>query len=113
MADADGKTYLWLIKWENPFSQPHRGMLFYSFTLRPDADVEAFEKLIKETAVPGVRGILTRAVRFNPQYLLTEDTERARLDALDSSQVAEVVKQLEAFGTHTPPDRFLVVIGPE
>ena len=113
MSDNSKKKYLWAVEWNNPFSQQeNRGMLFYSVTLRPEVKQEDFEKFMKEEAIPAVEGILTRAIKFGPQYLLEEAGEKGP-DALDSQQVREMVKRLESLATHTLDNRFCTVTGPE
>ena len=113
MSDNSNKKYLWVVEWNNPFTQQeNRGMLFYNITLLPDVKQEDFEKFMKEEAIPAVEGILTRAIKYGPQYLL-EDAGEKGPDALDSFQVGEIVKKLESLAKHSLDKRFLMVTGPE
>jgi len=113
MSDNSKKKYLWVVEWDNPFAQhKNRGMLFYSITLLPDVEPEDFEKFMKEEAFPAIDGILTRAIRFGPQYLL-EDAGEEGPDPLDNHQVIKVVKKLESLAARTLDNRFFIMTGPE
>jgi len=108
MADNGEDRYVWAVEWENPFAPEHkRGMVFYDVTLLPGVTKEAFEKYLTEEALPAVRGILTRAIRFEDQYLMKDAGEDGP-DPLDKIQKVGVTEKLGALCKHTKGKSFYI-----
>ena len=91
--------YVWAVEWDNPFNQQHnRGVVFYDVTLEPGVTEEEFQKFLAEEAFPAVKGILTRAIRFNDQYLLRNEEQGP--DPLGSIQKDGVAEKLASLCQH-------------
>ena len=112
MSDHREQQYQLAVEWHNPFTKPQQGgLVFYTITLRPEVTPEDFETFVKAELAPAVEGISTRAIRYGPVYLLTEDRQ-SLLDPLRIIQRAEVAKQLESLSTRTVDHQYLVRLGP-
>jgi hypothetical protein len=110
MSDNDEVKYIWAVEWDNPFTQQDkRGMVFYEVTLLPGVTKEDFEKFLKEEGFPAVGGILTRAIRYNQQYLL-KYSEREGPDPLGGIQKDGVAEKLATLCKHTTDKNFYVVM---
>ena len=102
--------YVWAVEWDNPFAQENnRGIVFYDVTLLPGVAKEDFEKFLAEEAFPAVSGILTRAIRFNQQYLLRYSGNEGS-DPLRSIQKKGVAEKLAALCKHATGKNFYVVM---
>jgi len=110
MSDDSEGRYVWAVEWVNPFAgQNERGMVLYDVTLLPGVTKEDFEKFVAEEGFPAVGGILTRAIRFNGQYLL-RSSERGGPDPLSNIQKEGVAERLASLCTHTTDKSFYVVM---
>lgn len=114
MEDDGEVKYVWAVEWVNPFSQQDkRGMVFYDVTLLPGVTEEEFEKFLAEEGLPAVEGILTRAIRFEQQYLMKHsEKEGINPDPLKSIQKKEVAEKLASLCKHRKTKSFHVVMGP-
>jgi hypothetical protein len=112
MADDGEVKYVWAVEWHNPFAnQNKRGMVFYDITLLPGVTEEEFEKFIVDEGFPAVGGILTRAIRFEQQYLLRYSGKEGP-DPLSSIQKEGVAEKLGSLCKHTTDKDFYVVMSP-
>jgi hypothetical protein len=109
----DGKIkYVWVVEWENPFSQQdNKGIVFYDVTLLPGVKEEDFLKFLAEEAFLAVEGISTRAIRFAQQYLLRY-SKREGPDPLNMIQKEGVEEKLESLCKHTVDKNFHIVMVP-
>jgi hypothetical protein len=110
MSDHRKVKYVWAVEWHNPFAnQDKRGMIFYDVTLRPGVTQEEFEKFVTDEGFPAVGGILTRAIRFEQQYLLRYSGGEGP-DPLGSIQKLEAAEKLKSLCKHTTDKNFFVVM---
>ncbi|PYQ58224.1 MAG: hypothetical protein DMF53_20785 [Acidobacteria bacterium] len=109
MSDDGEVKYVWAVEWHNPFAQNKRGMVFYDVTLLPGVTEEELGKFLAEEGFPAVDGILTRAVRFEQQYLLRHSEEEGP-DPLSSIQKEGVAEKLGSLCKHTTDKSFYVVM---
>jgi hypothetical protein len=109
----DGKIkYVWVVEWENPFSQQNKkGMVFYDVTLLPGVKEEDFLKFLTEEAFLAVDGIRTRAIRFTQQYLLRY-SEKDGPDPLRMIQKEGVEEKLESLCIRRVDKNFHIVMAP-
>lgn len=106
----DEVRYVWAVEWENPFVQQNkRGMVFYDVTLLPGVTTEVFEKFLAEEGFPAVGGILTRAIRYEQQYLM-RCSETDGPDPLSDIQKEGVAEKLATLCQRTTGERFHVVM---
>jgi hypothetical protein len=110
MSDDRAVKYVWAVEWENPFDQQNnRGIVFYDVTLVPGVTEEEFQKFLAEEGFPAVRGILTRAVQFNQQYLLRYEEQGP--DPLSSIQEEGVAEKLGSLCKHRRDKQVHIVMG--
>ena len=110
MSDDSEVKYVWAVEWHNPFAnQNKRGMVFYDVTLLPGVTEEEFEKFLTEEGFPAVGGILTRAIRFEQQYLLRYSGDKGP-DPLSNIQKQGVAEKLRSLCKHTTDKNFYVVM---
>jgi hypothetical protein len=112
MSDDGNIKYVWVVEWENPFSQQdNKGMVFYDVTLLPGVKEEDFLKLLSEEAFLAVDGITTRAIRFTQQYLLRY-SEREGPDPLRMIQKEGVKEKLGSLCKRRMDKSFHIVMAP-
>jgi hypothetical protein len=120
MPVTKAKRYLWAIEWNNPFSNPdeRRGVLLLSLVLLPEVDAGQFETFMETEEFPAVEHMLTRSIRFGPQYLLVDEGDGFAEAASSESgklifpALKSVLKEVEPLATYTVIDGFRCILGP-